>query len=70
MVVLTCVWMKFLFQDRSSFFGNGSAFSDLYNVSTGRSQDSIPDSASRLRDNNELDIKRTGKQNTCFYSCF
>uniref|UniRef100_A0A6P7GXF1 DNA-binding protein D-ETS-3-like n=1 Tax=Diabrotica virgifera virgifera TaxID=50390 RepID=A0A6P7GXF1_DIAVI len=52
---------KAALQDRSSFFGNGSAFSDLYNVSTGRSQDNIQDSSSRLRDNNEIDIKRSGK---------
>lgn len=42
-------------QDRTSFFGNASAFSDLYNVSsTGRNhhQDNP------LRDNNETDIKR------------
>ncbi|XP_056634765.1 DNA-binding protein D-ETS-3 isoform X1 [Diorhabda carinulata] len=50
---------KAALQDRSSFFGNGSAFSDLYNVSTGRSQDNITDSSSRLRDNNEIDIKRS-----------
>lgn len=52
-----------MLQDRSSFFGNGSAFSDLYNVSTGRSQDNIQDSSSRLRDNNEIDIKRSGEYN-------
>lgn len=53
----------FLFlQDRTGFFGNGSAFSDLYNVSaTGRSQDNLQDSSSRLRENSEIDIKRTGE---------
>ncbi|VEN34541.1 unnamed protein product, partial [Callosobruchus maculatus] len=48
---------KAALQDRSSFFGSGSAFSELYNVSTGRSQDSIQDSTSRLRDNSEVDVK-------------
>nr|CAH7767379.1 unnamed protein product [Callosobruchus chinensis] len=53
---------KAALQDRSSFFGSGSAFSELYNVSTGRSQDSIQDSTSRLRDNSEVDVKcSTGK---------
>ncbi|KAJ8922294.1 hypothetical protein NQ315_004233, partial [Exocentrus adspersus] len=51
---------KAALQDRSGFFGNGSAFSDLYNVTTtSRSQDNLQDSSSRLRDNNEIDIKRT-----------
>lgn len=52
-----------LLQDRSGFFGNGSAFSDLYNVSSsGRSQENLQDTT-RLRDNNDLDIKRTGMLN-------
>ncbi|XP_060520184.1 DNA-binding protein D-ETS-3 isoform X2 [Cylas formicarius] len=46
---------KAALQDRSTFFGNTSAFSDLYNVSsTGNIQDG------RLRDTNDIDIKRTG----------
>ncbi|XP_050315316.1 DNA-binding protein D-ETS-3 isoform X1 [Anthonomus grandis grandis] len=50
---------KAALQDRTSFFGNASAFSDLYNASsTGRNhQDNIQDN-SRLRDNNEVDVKR------------
>ncbi|KAG5900689.1 hypothetical protein JTB14_005952 [Gonioctena quinquepunctata] len=50
---------KAALQDRSGFFGNSSAFSDLYNVSTGRSQDNIQDSSSRLRDSSDNDIKRS-----------
>ncbi|XP_049818796.1 DNA-binding protein D-ETS-3 isoform X2 [Aethina tumida] len=51
---------KAALQDRSGFFGNGSAFSDLYNVSTtGRSQENSVQDSSRLRDNTEADIKRT-----------
>ncbi|KAL1517818.1 hypothetical protein ABEB36_001539 [Hypothenemus hampei] len=50
---------KAALQDRTSFFGNASAFSDLYNVSsTVRShQENLQDN-SRLRDANDVDVKR------------
>lgn len=46
-------------QDRTTFFGNASAFSDLYNVSSsGRGHQENLQEGSRLRDGNEVDIKR------------
>ncbi|CAG9763139.1 unnamed protein product [Ceutorhynchus assimilis] len=53
---------KAALQDRTSFFGNTSAFSDLYNVSsTARNhhhhQDNVQD-GNRLRDSNDVDTKR------------
>ncbi|KAH1010375.1 hypothetical protein HUJ05_004678 [Dendroctonus ponderosae] len=50
---------KAALQDRTTFFGNASAFSDLYNVSSsGRGHQENLQDGSRLRDANEVDIKR------------